>query len=220
MSREGRARWGLNQTFVIGRQDNPMMKRWRLIQTPLFGLYVHFIYREDLDPIPHDHPWTFWRMVLRGGYDEIYHDDPASPGEQTRFILPWRPNRFPTSAAHRIVFVRPGTVSLVLVGRKRRTWGFWEPFGTPYLLGRRWIDYRDALGLRPTEGVWSQAVAHDRGNAWPTVATVDLMLAQLQRDRATAYWGEPPHSRSLDGAEAWLLSLRDWLEATPREVKR
>lgn len=51
--------------------------------------------------------------------------------------------------------------------------------------------------------------------ARPTVATVDLMLRQLHRDRATAYWGKPPHADSLDGAEAWLLSLRDWLRGEP-----
>ena len=56
---------------------------------------------------------------------------------------------------------------------------------------------------------------HDRGLSWPTVETVNLMLRQLERDRATAYWSEPPHSESLDGAEAWLLSLRDWLDSTP-----
>jgi hypothetical protein len=44
---------------------------------------------------------------------------------------------------------------------------------------------------------------------------VDLMLNQLYRDRATAYWGKPPHADSLDGAEAWLLSLRDWLREEP-----
>lgn len=152
MSRENRKRrWGLLQTFVIGKQDNPMMKRLRLIQTPWFGVYLHFIYREDLDPVPHDHPWNFWRIVLRGGYLERYWTDPArgrdvltSPGRR-------RWSRVPVEHAHRIVVVQPGTVSLVVVGRKRRVWGFWGPREdqTP----RTWVDYRDALGLRPQEGV-------------------------------------------------------------------
>lgn len=151
MSREGRARWGLLQTFVIGRQSNPMMKRVRLIQTPRFGIYLHFIYREDLDPVPHDHPWVFWRMVLKGGYGEVYFADPANGSGHYQGITPFRPSRFPTEHAHRIWHVEPGTVSLVLVGPKRRVWGFWGPSEehTP----RTWVDYRDALGLRPTEGV-------------------------------------------------------------------
>jgi hypothetical protein len=152
VSREGRRRWGLFQTFVIGRQDNPMMKRLRVLQTPWLGVYVHFIYREDMDPVPHDHPWTFWRCVIRGGYIEHYFDRP----EQGRTYLlraqrRWKVSQFPTEHAHRIVLVKPGTVSLVVVGRKHRAWGFWGPLETE--VPRRWVDYRDALGLRPTEGV-------------------------------------------------------------------
>lgn len=147
MSREGRSRWGLNQTFVIGKQGNPMMKRWRLIQTPWFGIYVHFIYREDLDPVPHDHPWRFASLVLRGGYFEELHERPGSGSYRG---VSWKRgsfHRFPMHHAHRIVVVLPKTTTLVFVGRKERVWGFYD--------GQRWIDYRDALGLRPTEGVWS-----------------------------------------------------------------
>lgn len=151
MSREGHRRWGLLQTFVIGKQDNPMMKRVRLIQTPLGGIYLHFIYREDLDPVPHDHPWTFWRCVLHGGYGEVYFDDPRLGRGRHRALTPFRPERFPTTHAHRIWHVEPGTVSLVIVGRKQRTWGFWGP--TEEQVPRIWVDYRDALGLRPNEGV-------------------------------------------------------------------
>lgn len=156
MSREGRRRWGLNQRFVIGKQDNPMMERWRLIQTPWFGLYVHFIHREDLDPVCHDHPWGFWRMVLRGGYLEERLKKPRIGPPRLHQIAPWAPSFFPVEQAHRIIRVKPGTVSLVLVGRKRRTWGFWrEPPGLGF---RQWVDYRDALGLRPTEGVVGDGV--------------------------------------------------------------
>lgn len=151
MSREGRVRWGVLQTFLIGRHDNPMMKRLRLVQTPWFGVYVHLIYREDMDPVPHDHPWTFWRCVLRGGYLEHYLTDPGRGRVALRAQRRWRIGRFPTSHAHRIVLVKPGTVSLVVVGRKRRAWGFWGP--SEDASPRTWTDYRDALGLRPTEGV-------------------------------------------------------------------
>lgn len=50
----------------------------------------------------------------------------------------------------------------------------------------------------------------------PTVAMVDAMLTQLRLDREVSpYWSEPPHSHSLEHAEAWLLSLRDHLENQP-----
>lgn len=149
MSREGRRRWGFNEHFIIGKQDNPMLDRWRLIQTPLGGIYVHFIYREDLDPVPHDHPWRFTSIILRGGYTEEVHRKPGHMPRSFKLIERHAGDlhRFPLRWAHRIVAVEPGTVTLVFVSRKLRTWGFWD--------GPRWVDYRDALGLRPTEGVSS-----------------------------------------------------------------
>lgn len=178
MSREDRKkRWGVFETFVIGKQDNPMMKRVRLLQTPWFGLYVHFIYREDLDPVPHDHPWNFWRLVIRGGYLEHYLTKPATGKYRLTSPGRWRPSYVPTTHAHRIVTVAPGTVSLVLVGKKQRVWGFWTPEALPLRKiargrnhpegpgpgtspERTWIDYRDALNLRPSEGVRGQDRAY------------------------------------------------------------
>lgn len=143
-----RYRWAVNSRFLIGKPGNPMMERWRLIQTPLFGIYVHFIYREDLDPVPHDHPWRFWSFILRGGYTEELHRRTGDCGScEDRVCSRWSLHSFPLHHAHRIVSVRPKTVTLVLVGRKVRTWGFYD--------GARWIDWRDALGIRPTEGARS-----------------------------------------------------------------
>lgn len=148
MSREGRSRWDFgwrrSSHFVIGKPGDPMLHRWRLLQTPWFGIYVHFIYREDLDRVPHDHPWAFWSLVLRGGYYEQLHRRPGSGEYET--MRRWRGqlHRFPLHWAHRIIAVMPGTVTLCIVGRKRRTWGFYD--------GPTWVDYRDALRLRPTEG--------------------------------------------------------------------
>lgn len=138
-------RWGLNSRFIIGQQNNPMLKRWRLLQTPLFGLYIHFIYREDFDQVPHDHPWRFWSFVIRGGYTESLWPDARVPHAVQNTIKRGRLRYFPLGAAHRITFVKPKTITLVLVGPKCRTWGFWD--------GQRFTDYRDALNLRPVEGV-------------------------------------------------------------------
>jgi hypothetical protein len=150
MSREGRRRWSVNERFVIGKPHNPMMERWRLLQTPWFGVYVHFIYREDLDPVVHDHPWAFVSLVLFGGYDELYTADPrSSDASVTQRHRMGRSHLFPLTAAHRITHVRRWTTTLVFVGPKRRVWGFYD-YGLP--LGSHWVDYRDALRLRPTEG--------------------------------------------------------------------
>lgn len=157
-------RWTFNTRFLVGAPGNPMMERWRLIQTPLFGIYVHFIYREDLDPVPHDHPWRFWSWVLRGGYVEWVRDDVRVLYEDRwESHARWSFHGFPLRSAHRITRVEPNTVTLVFVGRKLRTWGFYEDDG-------HFVDYRDALHLRTTEGVvstgkyprdWNQQIRRD-----------------------------------------------------------
>jgi hypothetical protein len=140
-------KWVRND-FLIGKPDDPMMCRWRLLQTPQFGVYLHYIHREDLDPVPHDHPWRFRSLVLCGGYSEIYHGDARTiePSEVRRHLA-GSVHGFPLHAAHRITAVIPGTVTLVLVGRKLRTWGFYDTNR-----GNAFVDWRDALGIRPTEG--------------------------------------------------------------------
>lgn len=150
MSREGRPRWDLNSRFFIGQPGNPMLQRWRVLSTPLFGIYVHFIYREDLDPIPHDHPWRFWSFVLRGGYREEVWPDARVWASQLHRHGRWSLHHFPLSAAHIITDVTPRTTTLVIVGRKLRTWGFWS--ARRDLKNSAFTDYRDALDLRPTEG--------------------------------------------------------------------
>ncbi len=43
-----------------------------------------------------------------------------------------------------------------------------------------------------------------------TLATIDVMLGQLEADRKTPYWSDK--ADWLDGAQSWLLSLRDHIE--------
>lgn len=76
-----------------------------------------------------------------------------------------------------------------------------------------WVEPSGMSGMyRACPG--STSDRHDQGHSWPTVATVDLMLQQLRLDRDKPYWSELPQRDYLDGAQAWLLSLRDWLENT------
>jgi hypothetical protein len=142
-------RWSINTRHVIGQPGNPMLERWRLLQTPWFGLYVHHIYREDLDRVPHDHPWVFTSLVLRGGYIEEYRADArVNRNDVRRAHARWSVHRFPLQAAHRIISVLPGTTTLVWVGPKVRTWGFYD--GWDWV---PWGDYSVQTRLRPTEGV-------------------------------------------------------------------
>src|SRR5262249_22689414 len=63
-------RFKLFEKYVIGPPSNPYMIRWRLIETPWFGVFFHRILRDDADRHLHDHPWPFVSVILRGGYFE------------------------------------------------------------------------------------------------------------------------------------------------------
>lgn len=67
------ARWRIVDRFVIPNLDNPeqlYMTRWRILETPWFGLFVHRFDGPDSRPVLHDHPWSFVSLLVRGGYVE------------------------------------------------------------------------------------------------------------------------------------------------------
>src|SRR5258708_39683856 len=73
--RTKRRRWALFSSLDIGADGDPYLDRLELVKTPLFGLYLHHIHREDREADPHDPPWGFASLVLAGGYEESVWPD-------------------------------------------------------------------------------------------------------------------------------------------------
>lgn len=118
------------------------LTRWRIIQTPWFGLFLHRIALPDRDRHLHDHPWSFATLILSGGYREVVPvgDDPAG----STVSRTWR-----TGSIHRLiaeefhsiaVLHRKPTWTLVFVGPRRRDWGF----GT----AKGWVDHQTYIAQR------------------------------------------------------------------------
>ena len=108
------------------------LARLRVVASPWFGIYLHDIRLPDDDRDPHDHPWSFLSLVLRGSYDEQVHSDEVRTHTRRR----WSAHRMPSTSAHRITKVDAGTLTLVLRGRRSgRGWGFWTQGG--------WVDHRE-----------------------------------------------------------------------------
>lgn len=126
-------RWGVNLTMLIRcRNDEPYLFRRRLLQTPWFGVYVHDIFEADADPDPHDHPWTFRALVLRGSYTELLH--PLPWVDVTRYREQhwrrWSWHKMTRETAHRIIHAEPGLKTLIFVGKRHKDWGFFTaPWG-------------------------------------------------------------------------------------------
>lgn len=121
------ARWAFMERFEVPNYDDDgtYLTRWRIIQTPLCALYLHRLSGPDPRTTLHDHPWNFLSVVLRGGYIER-RLDPSTTEVDEQHRVRWF-NRVRANDAHAIVTLkRTPTWTLLLVGRRRRTWGYWE----------------------------------------------------------------------------------------------
>lgn len=136
---DGRTQWALMKVFRIKNADgSPYLTRLRFVQCPYFGVFLHRVTTADPQPDLHDHPYPFVAIPLLGGYTESYTDHPkamdigpAAAGlvvERRHNLLHW--NVMPLSAAHRIVeLTRVPTWTLVFVGPRVQTFGFWTESG-------------------------------------------------------------------------------------------
>lgn len=105
-------------------KTSPILRRWTLIETPLFGLKVHHLVQSDPPERGfHDHPWDFFSLRLRDLYIEnILSSDGIIRKECKRI------SRRQSTTLHRID-VPEGCKcwTLVLTGPRRRKWGFVAP---------------------------------------------------------------------------------------------
>jgi len=114
------------------RDGIPYLFRRRLVQTPWFGLYLHDIFEPDAGRDPHNHPWSFISIVLRGSYTETLHTLPHvlldATHEQT--WKRWSLHRMGRETAHRISYAEPSLKTLIITGPRRTNWGFFtKPWG-------------------------------------------------------------------------------------------
>lgn len=115
-------RWSFMSRFDIADLDRPTetyLTRWRLVQVPWFGIYLHAIRKPDGSRDLHDHPWSFLSLVLRGGYVE----------ERNGWMTERRAGSLAlrrTSDVHRVqTLTRTPTWTLLLVGPRTHEWGFY-----------------------------------------------------------------------------------------------
>lgn len=146
--RPGHRRWEvLGPPLVLIDENNgrEFLKRWRLLQTPWFSIFVHRMQVPDPGTDLHDHPWGFASLVLRGGYTEVLADSRRADDEQvTRHRPRWSLARVRLDQAHTVVTLdRSPTWTLIVTGRTPRRWGFyvdgvWQDWEREYDYGRRY----------------------------------------------------------------------------------
>lgn len=114
------------------------LERLHVVGTPWFSICVHWLLKPDGDSFLHDHPVDFLSVILRGAYAEIRADGKLYLRRFWNFIR--------ARDYHSIVYVRPRTVTVCLMGPRRQTWGFLVP-GFGKLPWRQYYELKAALRL-------------------------------------------------------------------------
>lgn len=135
------SRWALLKTTFIpetATAETALLKRWRIIQTPWFAVFLHCHFKPDPSRDLHDHPYNFRTWILKGDYSERRDGD---------LVVVWRSRSWHFMKAewpHSIqALSRVPTWTLLLVGRRRRVWGFYTDQG--------WIPYQEYEFLDQTD---------------------------------------------------------------------
>lgn len=156
-------RWGAWTSMTLRNSTGDIyLFRRRIVQTPLFAVYLHDIEAGDEASELHNHPFPFASLILRGGYTEARAvllpaqtmdgvEVPDWRGSvEHRTLKRGRWNVMPRhTRVHTILHALPGTRTLVFAGPRKNSWGW-------YVEGRgivHWSDFlleqnREPLGVR------------------------------------------------------------------------
>lgn len=120
---DGRTIWRVPAGTALRFGHMPYMRRWWLFRTKWAEARIHCIQHPDPGRDPHNHPWPFRTIVLKGHYFE--------QRDGRRFLRPrgatyrLEPHQF-----HRITSVPTyGAWTLFITFGKRGSWGFSTPAG-------------------------------------------------------------------------------------------
>lgn len=126
------------------------LQRWGWEWKKLGGIFIHCMTAPDPGIDLHDHPFTFWSLILSGGYIEERLPTRDACGyagyaEHIESKFGASCSRGPKSArkrwslkcmrldeCHRITQLKKKTWTIVIHGPNRRAWGFYLPTG--------WVD--------------------------------------------------------------------------------
>lgn len=122
-------------------------RRWSILSTKWFNIYIHCIYKPDEDKHLHDHPWDFYGIVLKGVYiEEISlinteeflsmvksEDLPTKRIFRHPLFVVYRKSYIPHKILH--ILTNKPVWTLIFTTKKNREWGYIGEDG--------WINHKD-----------------------------------------------------------------------------
>jgi len=112
---------------IVSKDGVVHFRRYRLIETPWFSIYIHHILESDQDKHLHNHPWHFSSYILYGGYEETrYLNTNGRFVDYLSFtrIVKWKTS-FKINEFHKIKLLKNCCWSLVFTGKRiNPEWGY------------------------------------------------------------------------------------------------
>ena len=108
---------------IISRTGILHFRRWTILKTPWFDVYLHGIYQADSDQHLHDHPWDYTSYILHGEFVEKSLEEGHIKYHKVRRgqLIKNRAERF-----HKInALMTKSVYTLFITGKPKRDWGYW-----------------------------------------------------------------------------------------------
>lgn len=125
---------------IMSRSGTVHFQRYRVLSTPWFQIYLHKISQSDNDTDPHDHPFRFTSIILKGSYREFLATSPNWSVKQESIFDFGSIIRRNHTDAHRIELISSCVWSLVFVTKRTGVWGYQTPDG--------WFDHKTYRALK------------------------------------------------------------------------
>jgi hypothetical protein len=125
---------------IVSKFGQVHFRRYRLLQTPWFAVYIHQILKSDEDADPHDHPWNFTSVILEGAYHEDSWYPPLFDKMQSRDCYSGDVIEHKGEDAHKLRLISKEVWTLVIVSGRTRYWGYQTKAG--------WIGHQEYRQLK------------------------------------------------------------------------
>jgi hypothetical protein len=142
--------------------DDRELRWWQKLLTGLPLVYVHRFVSSDMDVELHNHPWEATSLIVAGGYEEERRVGStqiewpwdgavaATTGGYKvvkKIVKPGSLNRLFCDTFHRVTLLEEDCWTLIFVGKRVQSWGFWHP------MTGRFLEWREHLALRTSQKI-------------------------------------------------------------------
>lgn len=116
---------------IISKDGIVHFRRYRVLSTPWFNIYIHNILQSDRDEDMHDHPFDFKSVILKGSYTEKFCRAPNFDQVETCTYYPGDVVEHKAEDCHKITLnsLFQSVWTLVFTSGRNREWGYLTKHG-------------------------------------------------------------------------------------------